>query len=66
MTTADDLFWTVAEIAERLRVSKMTVYRLAEQGEIPGTIRVGRSYRIPDSGVQAYLRDSQITNGSAS
>ncbi|WP_188188007.1 helix-turn-helix transcriptional regulator [Nonomuraea sp. SYSU D8015] len=64
-TPTDDPFWTIAEIATKLRVSKMTVYRLADEGEFPGTIRVGRSLRIPDSGLQAYLTNCRV-DGAAS
>lgn len=65
-TTPDaDQYWTVAEIAAKLRVSNMTVYRLADSAAFPGTIRVGRAYRIPDSGLQAYLADSTIENGGS-
>lgn len=43
-------------VADRLRVSKMTAYRLAHAGEFPGTLRIGRSIRVPQSGVEVYLR----------
>nr|WP_181782673.1 excisionase family DNA-binding protein [Pseudonocardia pini] len=33
-------FLTVAEVAERMRVSKMTVYRLVHSGELPA-VRTG-------------------------
>lgn len=52
-------FLTVAEVAAMMRVSKMTVYRLVHSGELPA-IRVGRSFRVPDQAVQAYLRDSFV------
>ncbi|MBA2323568.1 MAG: helix-turn-helix domain-containing protein [Pseudonocardiales bacterium] len=45
---------TVAEVAKTLRVSKMTIYRLIEAGELPA-IRIGRSFRVPESGYRAYL-----------
>ena len=45
---------TVAEIAANMRVSKMTVYRLMQSGEIE-SIRFGRSYRVPKTAVQRYL-----------
>ena len=38
-------FLTVAEVAEIMRVSKMTVYRLVHSGELPA-VRVGRSFRV--------------------
>jgi excisionase family DNA binding protein len=46
---------TVAEIAARMRVSKMTVYRLVQSGALNG-IRFGRSYRVYESAVQQYLQ----------
>jgi excisionase family DNA binding protein len=45
---------TVREVATLLRVSKMTVYRLTESGDLPA-VRVGRSVRIPTSAVRGYL-----------
>lgn len=55
-------FMTVAEVAALMRVSKMTVYRLVHQGDLPA-VRVGRSFRVPREAVDAYLRDSY--NGTA-
>lgn len=46
----DVRFLTVAEVAEIMRVSKMTVYRLVHSGELPA-IRFGRSFRVPESAV---------------
>ncbi len=43
-------FLTVAEVAELMRVSVMTVYRLVQAGELPA-VRFGRSYRIPEAAV---------------
>ena len=43
-------FLTVMEVAETMRVSTMTVYRMVHSGELPA-IRFGRSFRIPESAV---------------
>ena len=51
-TRKDDLL-TVTEVAGMWRVSKMTVYRMAHSGEL-GALRVGRSFRIPRAGVEAF------------
>jgi excisionase family DNA binding protein len=51
---------TVAEIATRMRVSKMTVYRLVHPGALNG-VRFGRSYRVPETAVEQYL--GSITSG---
>ncbi|THG33639.1 helix-turn-helix domain-containing protein [Glaciibacter flavus] len=53
---ADMRFLTVAEVAEMMRVSKMTVYRLVHSGDLPA-IRFGRSFRVPESAVQAAVRN---------
>lgn len=46
---------TVAEVSERMRVSKMTVYRLVHDGELPA-MRIGNSFRITREEVEAFLR----------
>jgi excisionase family DNA binding protein len=48
-------FLTVAEVAALMRVSKMTVYRLVHAGDLTA-VRVGRSFRVPEHAVHAYLR----------
>jgi len=48
-------FLTVAEVATIMRVSKMTVYRLVHSGELT-SVRVGRSFRVPEQAVHDYLR----------
>ena len=56
---SDVRFLTVAEVAEMMRVSKMTVYRRVRSGELPA-IRFGRSFRVPESAVQTAI-DTHIT-----
>jgi excisionase family DNA binding protein len=53
---------TVAEVAEQLRVSNMTVYRLVQAGAIPA-LRVGRSYRIREDDVDRYLAEQYTQAG---
>ena len=55
-------FLTVAEVATVMRVSKMTVYRLVHSGELPA-VRVGRSFRVPENDVHAYLQRSFYQTG---
>jgi excisionase family DNA binding protein len=58
---SDVRFLTVAEVAEMMRVSNMTVYRLVQSGKLPA-VRFGRSYRIPESAVAAAIElpDAQV------
>jgi excisionase family DNA binding protein len=53
---------TVAEVATLLRVSKMSVYRLIHSGELEA-VRFGRSFRVPDAAVDAYLGRSLFRAG---
>lgn len=55
-----DRLLTVAEVADHMRVSNMTVYRLIKAGTLPA-IRVGKNYRIRSSDLAAYL-DSSIAH----
>ena len=55
-------FATVSEVARRLRVSNMTVYRLVKAGQLPA-VRVGRGYRIREEDVLAYLEDRYMDAG---
>ncbi|MCW2773713.1 MAG: binding domain, excisionase family [Nocardioides sp.] len=55
-------FLTVAEVAAMMRVSKMTVYRLVHNGELPA-VRVGRSFRVLETDVDEYLRKSFYNAG---
>jgi len=45
---------TVSEVADLLRVSRMTVYRLIKEGQM-SALRVGRSYRLREDDVDDYL-----------
>jgi len=55
----DDPLLSVAEIADVLRVSRMTVYRLVNDGTIPA-LRVGRTFRVYESSVRKYLASIQV------
>ncbi len=55
-------FLTVAEVAALMRVSKMTVYRLVHNGELPA-VRVGRSFRVHAKAVHDLLESSYFDAG---
>ncbi|MBV8933210.1 MAG: helix-turn-helix domain-containing protein [Kutzneria sp.] len=55
-------FLTVAEVAVLMRVSKMTVYRLVHSGDLPA-VRVGKSFRVPEEAVHAYLENAYYDAG---
>lgn len=54
----DVKFLTVREVAAKLRLSNMTVYRLVAAGDIE-SVRIGRSFRIPEAALVEYLGDAE-------
>ena len=46
-------YLTVTEVAALLNVHRQLIYRMVRQGELPGTLRVGRHIRIPRTAVDA-------------
>ena len=55
---------TVAEVAEVLRLNKMTVYRAVRDGTIP-SVRVGDRFLIPRARLDAMLRGEVVAAGGA-
>ena len=53
-----ETYLTVDEVAERLRVSRMTIYRLVHAGKIRH-LKVGGSFRIPESAYADYLKGAE-------
>lgn len=48
-------FLTVKEVADLMRVSSMTVYRLIKAGDLPVTRIGAHSYRLSEGDIDAYL-----------
>jgi excisionase family DNA binding protein len=61
--SADPLF-TVSEVADVLRVSNMTIYRLIKAGEI-SALRVGKNYRIRERDLEDYLATGSVAADEA-
>lgn len=55
----EDGFYTVAEVATLLRVSKPKVYHLLDKGEL-SYCRFGSCRRVPKRAVAAYLNESLV------
>jgi excisionase family DNA binding protein len=45
---------TVAEVADLMRVSSMTVYRLIKAGDLRA-LRVGKSFRVSEEDLDQFL-----------
>ncbi len=50
---------TVGEVADYLRVTKKTIYRLLEQGTIPAT-KVGHQWRFERSSIDDWLQRNSV------
>lgn len=50
---------TVGEVAQLMRVSNMTVYRLIKSGQL-SAVRVGKNYRIRRPDVDRYLTERAV------
>jgi excisionase family DNA binding protein len=55
-------FLTVAEVADMLRVSRMTVYRWVHAGDLPA-VRFGRSFRVPQQAVEVFMENATLIGG---
>jgi excisionase family DNA binding protein len=58
-----DRLLTAGEVADQLRVSTMTIYRLIRRGELPA-VRVGRNYRVRASDLDRYLEGHVVDPAS--
>lgn len=56
----DELLMTTQEVADYLKVSRKTVIRLCNEGDIP-FIKVGRNYRFKKQAIIEYV-DTQQQN----
>jgi excisionase family DNA binding protein len=46
---------TVSEVARFLKCAQITVYRLAERGQLPGT-KIGRGWRFDSGAMERWIR----------
>jgi excisionase family DNA binding protein len=53
-------YLTVKDIALRMRVSKMTVYRLLEAGSLP-SVKFRKSFRVREKDLLDYLEAHSTT-----
>lgn len=54
MTGTESMVMTVAEVASFLRLAESTVYRLAQEGELPG-YKIGGRWRFSREQVEALV-----------
>ena len=54
MQMSKELSYTIEEISQLLKVSKLTLYDLVKKGELP-VFRVGRQMRIDANDLDVYI-----------
>ena len=57
-----ELLLRIDAAAERLAVSRATLYRLLQRGELP-TVRIGSAVRVPVSALERWLADQMTGQG---
>jgi excisionase family DNA binding protein len=55
------IFLTSVELAERWKVSRTTLWRLAQRGDSPPALRVGGSMRFRLSDIEAWEAANTVT-----
>lgn len=50
----NDKLLTLQEVAEKLRVSKLTVWRYTDNGSLPA-FKIGRALRIKNSDIDKFI-----------
>jgi excisionase family DNA binding protein len=58
-------FYTAQELAQMLRVTEMTIYRMAKRGQLP-FYSIGRSMRFRAAEVEAFLQTARGQSPSSS
>lgn len=56
---AEHRYLTVPEAAKMLRINRGRAYAMANDGTLPGVIRIGRSIRVDREKLIAELKDGQ-------
>ena len=56
--------YTVSEVAETMRLSRMSVYRLIHAGRLP-SLKVGSSFRVTAAALDLFLAGADYTPGDA-
>ena len=58
-----ELLLRIDVAAERLAVSRATLYRMVQRGELP-TVRIGTAVRVPVQAIERWVADQTASQGS--
>jgi excisionase family DNA binding protein len=60
MHTVEETYYTLPEVAEKLKVSRRTVYRWVQAGELPA-YKLGGEFRITERDLEQFLEERRTT-----
>lgn len=55
----EDVVMTVKEVSAYLRLAESTVYKLAQEGQLPGR-KVGGAWRFSRKGIEGWLEERPL------
>ncbi len=55
---------TVDEVASLLKLTRVTIYRMAKAGDIP-SLKVGKVWRFPEAEIEAWLMEKIRVKGTS-
>ena len=55
---------TVDEVASLLKLTRVTIYRMAKAGDIPA-LKVGKVWRFPEAEIEAWLSEKIRVKGTS-
>ncbi len=65
MTDQEDAVMTVKEVSAYLRLAESTVYKLAQEGLLPGR-KVGGAWRFSRKGIEGWLGERPLASETGS
>lgn len=57
----EDAVMTIKEVSAYLRLAESTVYKLAQEGQLPGR-KVGGAWRFSRKGIEGWLGERPFSN----
>ena len=58
MIKVEEIFFTVPELAEYLRMKPITIYKHASKGELPG-FKIGATWRFKKSSIDKWIEEQE-------
>lgn len=52
--------YTIDDLADYLKLSRRTIYRMLEDNELPFAIKIKGSWRFREADIQDWLKNNQV------